>query len=226
MVVGIGFTSERLVAVSKPFKVPGNRKYFIEVECSRGNRKVVQEYHLRTRAIKSCGCLRSEITSRLNLHHGKSGTTESTIWRNMKQRCCNSGRDDYADYGGRGITVCDRWLEPDGKGFLNFLSDMGERPKGMTLDRIDVDGNYEPSNCRWAERSTQNHNKRKTNSGEPTSCYMGVSKAHGDKWTCKISKNGKAHVSRFSSEYEAAYEYDNLSEEMYGNRPNGTKKRK
>ena len=81
-------------------------------------------------------------------------------WHGMKQRCRDSRHSSYHYYGGRGITVCDRWLEPRGQGFLNFLADLGERPEGTSIDRIDVDGNYEPGNVRWATPSEQNHNRR------------------------------------------------------------------
>jgi hypothetical protein len=77
----------------------------------------------------------------------------------MHSRCTNSARNDWHHYGGRGITVCERWSGQGG--FERFLADMGERPPQHTLDRIDPDGNYEPSNCRWATWSTQNTNKRR-----------------------------------------------------------------
>ena len=86
--------------------------------------------------------------------HGKPSKTYQ-CWRKMRTRCENPNATRYADYGGRGITVCERWHD-----FAGFLADMGEQPPGLTLDRKDNDGNYEPGNCRWATRAEQNRNQR------------------------------------------------------------------
>lgn len=88
---------------------------------------------------------------------GRKRAPEYYIWASMKQRCSNPRAKGYADYGGRGISVCDRW-----QNFDNFLADMGPRPEGLVLDRIDVNGNYEPGNCRWATWEQQGRNKRRT----------------------------------------------------------------
>lgn len=121
---------------------------------------------LKIKEIQSCGCLKMELISKLNLKHNHcKNRKESKIyltWRNMIQRCNNKNNPYYKDYGGRDkpIVVCYRWSNKNPKGFENFLKDIEEIPGGLTLDRIDNNGNYEPNNWRLATIKEQNRNKR------------------------------------------------------------------
>ena len=134
---------------------PPRRQVFWECLCVCGNKSVVISANLWNGTTKSCGCKRRLLSSLRSKTHGMTSSPTYRVWSGMKTRCLNSKSTNYNLYGGRGIKICDRWMT-----FENFLSDMGTRPANMTLDRINVDGNYEPSNCRWASPQEQSKNKR------------------------------------------------------------------
>ena len=123
--------------------------------CDCGAIVRVRNNELHSGSTKSCGCWNRDLNRKLKTRHGRSKTKENYIWMAMIQRCRNPNNKAYKNYGGRGITVCDRWLK-----FENFFEDMGECPSGLSLERIRNSGHYEPSNCKWDTRKSQARNTR------------------------------------------------------------------
>lgn len=168
------------------------KKVLWKCRCDCGNEISIVAGSLVTGNTTSCGCVIP------NFKHGGWKNASYNTWRAMIRRCTKPQDKDYKRYGGIGITVCDRWLS-----YVNFVADMGEPIGDETLDRINVYGNYEPSNCRWAGIKVQNRNvKIRANS---KTGVIGVSITHTGKYMAKVTVGKKAYYSKcFNTIEEAA----------------------
>ena len=180
----------------------GKRRPLWLCKCECGNEKLICGNLGRN--THSCGCIRAEKAAERAYKHGYNAEPIYKSYLTMKQRCSNPKDQSYENYGGRGIRVCDRWLEDEGQGFINFLEDMGERPSDKhSLDRIDNDKGYSPVNCRWAERGTQGYNQRKSNSNTSgkTGVYL-IKKTQT--WKAMIGFKGKEITLGYSKDLDVA----------------------
>lgn len=163
---------------------------------------------------KSCGCLNIENLTT----HGMNKTRQYQTWADMKTRCDNTNHKWYSEYGGRGISYDPKWST-----FKGFWEDMEEGySDNLTLDRIDVDGDYRKENCRWVIAAIQSHNQRKSKNSK--NIYIGVSVDEKNGYIgARIKKQGRnLHLGQFDNQQDAAKAYDDASELIYGDRPNNT----
>lgn len=154
----------RLLVLSRASNKGNHTRWSCQCEC--GNTTIVQSNNLKSSNTKSCGCLNLDNITK----HGYSDTVEYHVWENMKARCYNPNHPEYHRYGARGIKICKQWFNS----FENFYKDLGMRPSSKySLDRIDNNGNYESSNCRWTTAKIQTDNRRNTRyfNNEPLANY-------------------------------------------------------
>lgn len=211
----IGNRYNHLTVVSRSEK---SRKYVCLCDCG-GLFETTKQRLINGRS-KSCGCLKSKLLSDSATRHGYSGSPTYQSFISMLHRCYDTNRTNYDLYGGSGIVVEEpSWLEESPNGFLNFLNDVGERPEGCSLDRIDGSKGYSKNNCRWATSREQAANTDRTKQENSTSKYRGVSlrKTTG-KYITRIGNGKGAYewLGDFVTEEEAALRYNERAIELFG----------
>jgi hypothetical protein len=193
----------RLIAISRHHKTH-NGHWVWNCNCECGNPAIIYATNLVRWLTKSCGCFRIETSGLANLSHGHSvgekPTSEYRSWCSLLSRCHNPNTRKFSDYGGRGISVCERWKNS----FQNFIDDMGLKPSPKhSIDRIDVNGNYEPSNCRWATNAEQSRNRRNNKWYE----YNGIKYVITDWATFFNIKEGTLREMLKYNSFEHAYNF-------------------
>lgn len=187
----------------------GQRPKYLCV-CDCGKEKLIDVSSVK-RGADSCGCFTSQKITNSNRVHGMSRTKIHSIWKAMKQRCLNPKNQRYKDYGGRGISICNSWLD-----FQNFYKDVGDYPERMSLDRIDNNKGYSPENCRWATYTQNANNTRKSTSVE----YRGETKTLSE-WCTLLGLNRTAMATRLSYKWDVERMF-NTPVKKYKPRKNGT----
>lgn len=183
----IDLTGKRFGKLVVLERVKRSRKTEWRCKCDCGNETIVQAANLKNGHIRSCGCMISES----NTKHGKWNTRIYRIYHSMKQRCNNPNSAHYEYYGGRGIKVCSEWQD-DFQTFYDWAMSHGYSDD-LSIDRIDVNGNYEPSNCRWATKTTQSFNRKKGKDNHSGVVGVSLRKDTG-KYQAYISKAGKRYM--------------------------------
>lgn len=206
----------RLVAIEFSHKNK-YRTTFWKFQCDCGNQIITAGADAVRGKVTSCGCLQKETATT----HGYKDHRLYNTWAKLNHRCYNENDKSWENYGKRGITVCERWRYDNPLGISNFIEDMNSTfQEGLSINRINVNGNYEPSNCEWANDNIQAHARTKRKGC--SSKYIGVSfnKKRGLFSSIICKDYTLTRLGLFATEIEAAKAYDDASEIMYGDRPN------
>lgn len=207
IVLNIGEKKNRLTVIGEVFYEKKRPK--VECICDCGKTKTVRYDELKQGRLISCGCFRLEKLREKLTKHSKTQSNIYSTWEGMLQRCNNPKNVSFCNYGGRGISVCTEWFD-----FKNFYHDMGDKPVGMSLDRVDNDKGYFKENCRWATPSTQGFNTRISKNN--TSGCKGVSwRSEKGKWEAYITKNRKKINLGTFTNYEHAVSARKDAEKIY-----------
>lgn len=189
------------------------KKLLFKCECGREDYFSAHKvYKLHTR---SCGCSTGKMITDSKTRHGLTNSNFYNVWRYMIERCHNPSHQGYEWYGAIGISVCGRWRDTE-NGIINFHEDMGDRPEGFTLDRIDPYGDYTPENCRWVDQSTQGFNKKRRDFNKSGRTGVWWDSSRG-KWQTYLTKEGKRRFTKRFDTFEEAVDYrEKLELEYYG----------
>lgn len=200
----------RLTALSFVGKDASNNARWL-FRCDCGAQTEARGSEVVRGSVASCGCLVRDATRAANVSHDMAKTKVYKVWIAMRRRCTNPADVTYADYGGRGIIVCGRWLDS----FENFFADMGEPPAGLSLDRIDNNGDYSPDNCRWSDDVAQHRNKRNSRvwtlygvdypSAPAAAAALGVGVTTITKWCLGYTSRGVDYLPRLNCKAEKRY---------------------
>lgn len=210
----VGNVYQRLTVISKSH-TDKNRKTIWNCLCICGNECKVSGSNLTTGHTLSCGCLQKERSIKASTTHGGRYRPEYSTWCHIKARCYNEKCERYPKYGGRGIKMCDRWLNS----FEDFLEDMGEIPEGVgySIERKDVNGDYCPDNCIWVnDNSLQcfNQNKKSNNTSGRTGVVWLKDR---NVWQVNLTKNGKVHYfGKFKDFNDAVKSVEQAELDLYG----------
>ena len=196
--IPVGSVFGRWVTIGESYRERARPRYVL-CQCACGTEKPVRTVYILNGTSKSCGCHRAEISSARNTTHGHSvrRTPEYRTWSNVKTRCTNPNHIGYHHYGGRGISVCPRWMAS----FADFLADMGKRPgPKYQIDRVDVNGDYSPENCRWVT-ARENANNRRSN---VRYAFNGESLTALEWWARQTGVSQKAVRARLTAGWEVS----------------------
>jgi len=217
-ITGKKFGRLTAVCIDNSQRPKGSTRAYWKFKCDCGNVTYASGIDVRKGKIQSCGCLHDELVSKRFRKHGHSNTKLYFVWESMKQRCFNPNNKSFSDYGGRGVSICNQWKNS----FYDFerWSIQNGYEVGKSIDRIDVDGNYCPSNCRWTDWKTQANNRRKRNSpvtnrlrADNISGVRGVSfDKSKNKWVAKMMYRNRIILDRSFTSYEEAVKERHLAE--------------